>query len=239
MAGVRQGGEPPDAPQELVALPVEGPVAQIGAAGFFAVLAWPRNIAKRDEFVNHCKEWLIRRAESREGAKFSHPKRFRKIASRTLNVSGPISMALSRVQLRIEIASMTRELLVFGLLPGGSGLTKTAAARRLHLRRIALKKKHADDPDSAVSNIVRHGTGHWDQSLPVLHLALALEDVMLDKNKHAEFRMFDLVTDPSWLASAIDASESYRVLLAKVGIVQDTPVVAVAEPANFYTGPNR
>lgn len=225
--------------QETTTISVDGEFAQLGAMAFFAVLAYPESIAKRDEFIKACKAWLTKRAIVKGYPRSDFPDDIRRYPTRAIYESGPITKAVSRIRGRRLPAAEMAEAILFSKINGEFKLTNRLNQFRTESVCHGQKYRRVKDIRSAVNSfawrtVSKYGDPKsarmnvrarvWNESEPVLHFALALR-FMINSGALREYYtadivdLFKLLIRPAWLPDAVETAEMVRVhLLPLIGI---------------------
>jgi len=110
-------------PREISYLPVKGHAAHIGCAGLFAVLAYPDELDKRDEFVKAAKAWLVK-------SHFPPKSKIRNIVRKDIRTyaNRKITNVFNRAIHRIQTRRLPAVLMAQQVLIPGTGHLKTRYA---------------------------------------------------------------------------------------------------------------
>ena len=222
---------------ETTGIPVKGPLASMGAIAYFAVLAYPSRAEwpKRDKFVKGAKAWLLWRATKRgypkkrikaeyrnEWRKKGGPRKFDAVADR----------AFDRILKRRFPAA---QMLLWNCFHGFKINLQFDSPKGVRLKTLTVELRYKGLPNQKRKRFnsykaAEYLTGNsdsgnmrrlvWRESLPVLHLALALESEMYRAEKsplnHLKLHPLDyLILDPSWLPRTLSQAEMLRLLMMK------------------------
>lgn len=209
--------------QETTAIPVRGPLAEIGAAAYIAVLAYPESHAKRDEFIEAAKSFLIRyhvpgllRTRTHDPAIASRARRLMPHKQ----VDRVFKAADRRLRLRLA-AGIIAQLTVLHLSARGGAIVGAPDLSTLPVSQVKLR---------AIVGRALAGVAHggwrqsdvdaraWKPSLRVLHLALplvvrhaALVTASQGWAARGDWSITGLLTCPvEWLPGAVADAESWR-----------------------------
>jgi hypothetical protein len=188
----------------------------LGAIVYLAVLAYPDDVPQRDKFVFAAKALILRDYVDLGGDSAKVRAAFRKIVfetpSRDIYDGGRIRLAWRRivrrrlpaadVASRAVIASVPNSPFefVFDGVPVRGGVT--AAIRGISAR------------DGREQNDVMKRI--WSESKPVLHLALALRNVLDEMGRAVSAH--ELLRSPAWVREAVKDSENALMLLDYAGV---------------------
>lgn len=205
---------------ETTVLPTEGPMARIGAAMYFAVLAYPKKKewGMRDSFLEAVCHWLDKDylgSWSERKTEEMVRSCFRRIVTKRMEAG-----------LHAFRIVFFEQWTVGALRPYWRGKIPKVTIGNLHPRLVGPKPKDVDwkkwYSSSGRGNIM-HRT--WAESLPVLHLMIALlrnsptgpldELHPRDRGQRTEpARDLDrMLISPSWLSKALLESEYWRLKL--------------------------
>lgn len=231
---------------EVTAIPVEGPYAWLGAAGYLAVLAYPgRNEwKKRTEFVEawrsclikHHRNWAISHGKTDDLPPIPEMKNqqidnkiragVRRITRHRLPAADvmverllwetPDAARLFGAALELWAKRQGMENARITKITRPKGTISAAIGRRTECK--VKVKSEVCDPFGVRSNIFSKS---WTPSLPVIHLALALRSTLLKmaKNGGAAFDAFHLVVNPEWLPGTLEAAEVFRAVIEQKGAI--------------------
>jgi hypothetical protein len=196
---------------ETIHLPVQGDYKWMGAAGYLAVLAYPeikKEEPKRDEFV--------------EAAKASLFKKYRDMAPNAEE------FVRRRKEIGSDYSGFKNEHMLGILNRAGRRIWNLRLRAAVICNYKALFNRSTWQASKAMSKIIREekGTPHsgWypvhvkyriiRDSMPVLHLALALHDFAVERQAVGPLSplgMIKLLRSPDdWLEDALDRAEVYR-----------------------------
>ena len=217
---------------ETTLIPINEPLARAGAIAYLAILAYPSRAEwrHRDNFVKAAKAWLFWRAVKR-----GYPKnlikaefvdKWRKKFGRT-KADAAIDRAYNRIASRqLPAAAMFRWIKFHGF----QIKLQFNSSKGVRFKNLPLKLGYKGIPDQegkrlSVNKAAEHYGGideivnvkHrvWAESLPVLHLAMALENEIRRFKDHPPDNLkrhpLDyLILDPSWLPKALKQAEMIR-----------------------------
>jgi hypothetical protein len=186
---------------EETGIPIIGPpwLRRKGATMYLAVLAYPatKDWKKRDKFMKAVRAWMLK-AQPRRWVKSEDKLRPRDIRA-----------TMNRAFWRIDSRRLRAGEIALGLIGNATGQRNPGllAMRRLLGGRLdgffprsvrqALGAVSAADTDR-IANAMHHV---WAESLPVLHLAMALPSGQIGRK---------LIIDPSWVAKSLHDAEFWR-----------------------------
>ena len=215
---------------ETAFLPANGPLAQLGAAAYFAVLAYPRDFGKRDEFVEAVearllKSW-VQRAKGRErtwrrseiGSRYARFKNeriagifgllLRRILKRLLARGIAEALAVSCMP-QMQIEMRRRKIRIAFRSRYGSSLQSAALEAGDRMRGQAIRERPgASRFPGDYRNVLRT----LRESQAVLHLAMAVP-FDRDENGRPAFdqgTLWRLICQPDWLEKALKTAELLR-----------------------------
>lgn len=191
--------------RETISIPTSGENAFIGAAGVFAVLAYPTELKDRDDLVTAIKAWHIRRFPVKDRNNFI-PK-LREYPTRAIYKTGPITNAIKRiVNRRIPAAKMSLLVVL------GQSINEIT-------NHLASNFKGNEDSLEKRSKNIRNRV--WIESKSVLHFSVALH-MMLEVDAESECRyhtsdgavdFFALIEHTEWLEPTLVHAEKIRRIL--------------------------
>lgn len=199
---------------EQTAIPVGGHLAQMGAAAYLAVLAYPSRSewGERDKFVKAVKSLLIKRAMRRGYPRKQIQEQYREF--RNKQIYQTLNRAFRRLlRLRMPAGMAANWILIDGVrlgpavLPGKIplGVITLHAPKSPRRAMQAIQKKIEErdraqrEEDSSLANL-HHRV--WASSLPVLHLAMPIAERL-----NSQDNPMRLIYDPSWVGSALRNAE--------------------------------
>ena len=220
---------------ELVRVPLDAAGGTLAAAIYLAVLAFPESKPKRTAFLEDVKSFNVHEAVASGWAKkrgVTFPPQYMKRKLAHLEVSGPLVTATQRIwRDRLPASVIADGLMLRGafkdsplkveLSIGGTAVIDLKsgalglARRSKELRKPGHQLGRGDEAKFA-KNYRDRG---WRASLPVLHLAIALGNVLdglrgeQDDAPHPS--VMDLTRSPAWVPGAIRRAEKLRILLAR------------------------
>lgn len=181
---------------ETTELDLDAPGGELlGAIAYLAVLAYPESHRKRDRCVSALLALCNRAARDAGKPTAAFASELfdevpHHVQARTLSTTGRKGM-LPRVRRRLVAADAAAHAFL------GQSINKAA-------------KRSGMDESYFMYNI-------WAKSKPVLHLALALREVLLSWQHDGHPIYLQLIARPSWVRSAIVSAENWRVMLSAEG----------------------
>ena len=181
-----------------------------GAAAYLAVLAYPDNQEKRDQFLNAYKAWtcklladgqLKRRLISKEKIlEFSATRKIESQFNKVINIiSNKRAIALEIALLSLYQESFKGKIKVNFNLPNG---------KKFNLKRYLEFHYPSHSNSTDLHNAHNAHKRIWLASKPVLHLALGLEFELKKLKRENDLAL--LLCDPRWLPGALHNAEMFR-----------------------------
>jgi len=218
-------------------IPVDGPMRMYGAAAYLAALAYPgtaaRDHARRDQLITAVTEWIRGHHVYRTGQRRTTAKRRAAAGSDWLQaprVMGQRQMhatinRATRVihQQRLFCAAVARQWQLRRAAP----FLATAFARSLGVKDMEGVTATISGPHSFTQILLSSGWEYqniherqiwrcWRETLPVLHLALAIFEEATRKpadDERPDFMMRMISRTDHWLARAVEGSEANALLM--------------------------
>lgn len=191
--------EQTDAPRQSITISIDARAPEIGPAALLALVAYPEGdqtdargtflMALRANFY----DFLARDPERRMDARLIEPLLFaspRKFLERSLKKGH------TQLKHRVIAARMAATI-----------IHENAAAVPLSVNAVAQRVVNAGLADSDANVKSRH----WSPSKPVLHLALAIRDTVIQRHGIAgDYPYAGLLDAPDWIEGALVAAETLR-----------------------------
>lgn len=196
--------------QEITSLKLQPGIAGdfVAAAAFLAVLAFPKEHARRDRFVRCCKAYFIKYGIKVRGyPKKSFRPEFRQYPNHKIWEQGPMRTA-ARIITQHRLAAAET---AFGI--ASSSISKQSRLR-ITVRRDGVPITSVNKASEAMGNVeggrdTNWITQVWSPSKPVLHLAMALRSALLER---PEADIWRLVDHPDWARDALKTAEHLRLV---------------------------
>jgi len=213
-------------PRVTIHIPTDDRFAPLDATMLLAAVAYPRERRKALRFYNAGCCWYTERARpvdkktARNIARSNPPYRKR-------DVENCLSRGFRRIYARrLHAAGIALTLLSSNKTPGFS-LNKALIYLGSQLKSSAA----ANNLDSLLSQSKRD---IWRESAPVLHLSLALLEVLVARHLENKVgfntRLVDLILRPDWLPGCLAQAELYRPLVgARFNIPESTAIQILPE----------
>ena len=216
-------------PREISYLTVKGHAAHIGCAGLFAVLAYPDELDKRDEFVKAAKAWLVK-------SHFPPKSKIRNIVRKDIRtyanrkITNVFNRAIHRIQSRrLPAVLMAQQIIIndmanfkisidnkifdLQILMGDGAKTVNKSAEWIACNPKIL---------NSIPNNIKHRI--WSETKPVLHIVHSLHVGLfhdITKNsQNSKVSIFDCIEDASWLEDTLKNAEKFRQVITKLSIIR-------------------
>lgn len=185
-------------PPEVSYLPTTGDGMYLGAAGVLAVLAYPVDHNRRDRLVTAIRAYHTKRAIAADAHAWPVNPELR--AWRPRDIDTAIQKAGRHVNERLMAAQSLAFRLSGRQRPGNEFIAQLQAIHGI---------RHSDAKPLAESLPAQTEAARqrvWKRSLPVLHLAVAL-------NEHAQrdgANLYELLDHPAWIGPVLERAEGLR-----------------------------
>lgn len=200
--------------KEETVVDAHGDLACIGAAMYLAIILYPDDTPKRDDFVNACRAWIIkgitggqlkrRLVDNTEILKFGERRK--------------IDAQLDRAD-KIIVEKRLPALHLFKLQLMSKAVSVTISKDE----KFTINKwlgKHYPTSEYALKNSgIEYNKGNaydriWSPAKSIIHLVAGLENSITDKQKPLSIET--LLINPEWLPEAITISENLRKLMISI-----------------------
>ena len=188
---------------EVTYLPATGDGMYLGAAGVLAVLAYPSAYKRRDRLVSAVRAYHTKRAIAADAHTWRVNPDLR--AWRPRDIDTAINNARRHVVERFMAAQSIMCRISGEQRPGNEFIAVLQATHGI---------RHSDAKPLAQSLPAQTEAARqrvWKPSLPVLHLAVALNSHVLQH----DVTIFDLLEHPTWVAPILEGAERLRPQLEK------------------------
>ena len=182
---------------ERVVIPNSG---YMGAIAFLAIVAYPDKdeYHKRDKLLEASKAWILKAATKKGSPERAEVyDQYRQY--RNQQIDGKLSQLEKRLYKRLQVAELAQETIRENLFASYLPDDEKRTARQLRLMHLAEVAQIYDVTESEKTFKKRE----WKPSLPVLHYAIALLILVLNRKK---FSIFELVQSPEWLPEVIESA---------------------------------
>jgi hypothetical protein len=235
---------------EVVSIPLQNPWSALdGVLWYFAVLAYPSSSEsdKREKFVKAMHAWRLKNYIRQGGNRLAVPPEDRRMKNEKIH--GTFRLGLARIDKRLMAGSIGWSLYANGMSfryaePTSRGTvgvelrgqgTITEALRRLIDQKEQETGVHYGGKYGDERPVLENARHHvWVESLPVLHLAIALH--LRIENFPPEYplwsRLLLLLYSPDWLPDALICAEGFRSLLQSRVLSFDPEKALRLIPAN-------
>jgi hypothetical protein len=213
-----------------VLVPTHGPMAAIvGSPLYFAILAYMSEVEQRDRFIAALRSSQLKGFMKPRGIPRPRSLRAAFPKMRQRKAIGILNMGRKRIHHRVTIGSLAWSVFAgngvrfFYQHPTPDGKigqelygvsTLTDGVREL-LRQKASKLARYIDPDIYPNPAVSNEMHIWVESMPVLHLAMAVcaKFQALDPNLSDDDKLFCLIHSSEWLFDTVKFAEEIRPIL--------------------------
>lgn len=186
---------------ESTPLPTTGDGAYLGAAGVLAALAYPAEYESRDRLVEAIRAYHTKRAIAADAHAWPVNPDLR--AWRPRNIDTAIEKAGRLVNERLMAAQSLTHRISGNQRPGNAFIAQLRATHGIRHSDAKPLTESLDSQTEAARQRV------WQRSLPVLHVAVALNEYV---QRHGG-NVYTLIEQPSWVAPIIERAEALRPLL--------------------------
>lgn len=184
----------------------------VGAAMFLAILLYPDNILRREEFVHACLAMLFKnRLGGQLKRKYVYKKEILEF-SRKRKIDSQLSKALKILKKRKQ----AMDIFKFQLSRSIDGVEANIGNHSFSINRWI----ETFFPTSEVS-LEEHNQKNayermWSPSKPILHIVWAFEEVLSELSGKEELSLEFLLEEPEkWLVRALNRSEEMRIIILK------------------------
>lgn len=212
-------------PYETTKLPATD-APHLAAVAYLAVLAYPHETAKRDEFLEAGRALVLKQAVNDGYPRQDISTRWRRIPNR--KIDNRLTAGFRRiVRRRLPVAHVAPAGLIAGAHSFKSPVTKLLENLAEHHARAFPRNRRSTDLDS----LKWHEDGSegkraevisrlWSETKPVLHLAVALNGQRPEPNYKGNLPLVEMIWSPEWIIPALESAEALRQIIARSAVLR-------------------